>query len=115
MRIDTLRRCCRKIPGLRDQFLRLLRGEMDSCRYCLEGSDGEALISCRYCLEGLTGEEKRQAELRRERLLLNKYLEEEDYTGAAAVKENIAALMSAETKRVDKQNEEAEKRRRHAK
>ena len=49
MRIDTLRRCCRKIPGLRDQFLRLLRGEMDSCRYCLEGSDGEALISCCAC------------------------------------------------------------------
>ena len=46
MRIDTPWRCCRKIPGLRGQFLRLLRGEMDSCRYCLEGSDGEALISC---------------------------------------------------------------------
>ena len=49
MRIDTLRRCCRKMPGLRDQLLRLLRGEMDSCRYCLEGSDGEALISCCAC------------------------------------------------------------------
>ena len=49
MRIDTLRRCCRKMPGLRDQFLRLLRGEMDSCRYCLEGSDDEALISCCAC------------------------------------------------------------------
>lgn len=49
MRIDRLRRCCRKLPGLRDQFLRLLRGRMDSCRYCFEGSDGEALISCCAC------------------------------------------------------------------
>ena len=49
MRIDTLRRCCRKIPGLWDQFLRLLCREMDSCRYCLEGSEGEALISCCSC------------------------------------------------------------------
>ena len=49
MRIDTLRRCCRKIPGLWDQFLRLLCREMDSCRYCLERSEGEALISCCSC------------------------------------------------------------------
>ena len=30
-------------------MLRLLRGEMDSCRYCYEGSDSEALISCCDC------------------------------------------------------------------
>ena len=41
-------------------------------------------------------EEKRQLELRRARDQLKKCLEDEDYTGAAAVKENIAALMSAE-------------------
>jgi protein-arginine kinase activator protein McsA len=39
-------------------------------------------------------EEKRQAELRTARDQLKKCLEDEDYTGAAAVKENIAALMS---------------------
>ena len=39
--------------------------------------------------------EKRQAELRRAQDQLRKLLEEEDYTGAAAVKESIAALMSA--------------------
>ena len=39
-------------------------------------------------------EEKRQAELRRAQDQLKKCLEDEDYTGAAAVKENIAALMS---------------------
>ena len=40
-------------------------------------------------------EEKRQTELRRAQDQLKKCLEDEDYTGAAAVKENIAALMSA--------------------
>ena len=40
-------------------------------------------------------EEKRQAELCRAQDQLKKRLEDEDYTGAAAVKENIAALMSA--------------------
>jgi protein-arginine kinase activator protein McsA len=40
-------------------------------------------------------EEKRQAELRRAQDQLKKCLDDEDYTGAAAVKENIAALMSA--------------------
>ena len=29
--------------------MRFLRGEMDSCRYCYEGSDSEALISCCDC------------------------------------------------------------------
>ena len=29
--------------------MRFLRGEMDSCRYCLEGSDSEALMSCCGC------------------------------------------------------------------
>jgi hypothetical protein len=38
-------------------------------------------------------EEKRQAELRRVQDQLKKCLEDEDYTGAAAVKEHIAALM----------------------
>ena len=41
-------------------------------------------------------EDKRQAELSRVRDQLKKCLAEEDYTGAAAVKANIAALMSAE-------------------
>ena len=41
-------------------------------------------------------EEKRQAELRLAQDRLQKCVEEEDYTGAAAVKESIAALMSAE-------------------
>ena len=40
-------------------------------------------------------EKKRQAELRRAQDQLKKCLEDEDYTGAAAVKEKIAALMSA--------------------
>ena len=38
-------------------------------------------------------EEKRQAELRRFQDQLKKFIAEEDYTGAAAVKESIAALM----------------------
>ena len=41
-------------------------------------------------------EEKRQAVLRRAQDQLKKCLEDEDYMGAAALKENIATLMSAE-------------------
>ena len=41
-------------------------------------------------------EEKRQADLRRVKDQLKKCLEDEDYRGAAAAKENIATLMSAE-------------------
>ena len=40
-------------------------------------------------------EEKRQAELRRAQDQLRMCLEKEDYTGAATMKEKIAALMSA--------------------
>ena len=41
-------------------------------------------------------EEKRQAELRSAQDRFGKYLEEEDYTAAAAMKNLIAALVSAE-------------------
>ena len=43
-------------------------------------------------------EQKRQAELRRAEDQLQKCLADEDYTGAAAAKDKIAALMSAEPK-----------------
>ena len=46
-------------------------------------------------------EEKRQAELRRAQDQLKKCLEDADYTGAAAAKEKISALMSAEPKFVE--------------
>ena len=49
--------------------------------------------------------EKREAELRRAQDQLKKSLEDVDYTGAAAVKEKIAALMSAAPS-VEKEEEE---------
>jgi protein-arginine kinase activator protein McsA len=50
-------------------------------------------------------ETKRQAELRRAQEQLKKCLEDEDYTGAAAVKEKIAALTSAAPS-IEKEEEE---------
>jgi len=53
-------------------------------------------------------EEKRQGELRRAQEQLKKCLEDADYMAAAAVKEKNSALMSAEPKPVEKEEEQEE-------
>ena len=74
-------------------------------------------VAVRHVAEDDEEEEKRHAQLRRVKDQLKKCLEDEDYMGAASVKENIAAIMSAEpfargevAKRVEKEDEEDEKR-----
>ena len=53
-------------------------------------------------------EAKRQTELRRAQDQLNKCLEDADYTAAAAAKEKISALMSAQPKFVEEQRRQEE-------
>jgi hypothetical protein len=111
-----------KCPGLEeeesDRELRLTCAELRCAQYrlkkCLEDEEytkaaavnkNAALMSGEPCVEKEEEEEeekkkkkkkKRQAELRRAQDQLKKCLEDGDYTGAAAVKANISALMSAE-------------------
>ena len=83
-------------------------------------ADWSAVLAAGHGSQTATGpivseeEEKRRAELLRAQEQLKKCLEKKDYRGAGAEQDNISALMSAEPKPVEKEEEQEEGEKRQA-